>query len=272
MTLRLRPARRATGRRGSLRGARHRHRHAGRGAERGVRALPPGGQRDDRACAAAPGWGWRSASASSKPWAGASRCRARRARVGVRLRRSTSTRPGADALAGDDSDLGSLDADATFTGERCWWWRTTIVNRMIGSEMLKSLGIDVLEAEDGAQALTELAHQHVDLVLMDIQMPVLDGYAATRQIRERETRLGLPRVPIVALTANAFDEDAATVAGRRHGRAPGQALFAPAIARPAAALAVGGRAPPGATAPGAATGSAATRRRSGNRPFRRPGR
>jgi CheY-like chemotaxis protein len=49
----------------------------------------------------------------------------------------------------------------------------------------------------------------VDLVLMDISMPVLDGYAATRQARERELRLRLPRVPIVALTSYAFDEDAA---------------------------------------------------------------
>jgi two-component system, sensor histidine kinase len=82
------------------------------------------------------------------------------------------------------------------------------VNRMIGAEMLKSFGVDVLEAEDGAQALTVLERQRVDLVLMDIQMPVLDGYGATRSARERETRLRLPRVPIVALTANAFDEDA----------------------------------------------------------------
>ena len=83
-----------------------------------------------------------------------------------------------------------------------------IVNRMIGVEMLKSFGVDVLEAEDGAQSLTVLEKQRVDLVLMDIQMPVLDGYAATRRVRERESRLRLPRVPIVALTANAFDEDA----------------------------------------------------------------
>jgi len=83
------------------------------------------------------------------------------------------------------------------------------VNRMIGVEMLKSFGVEVAEAEHGAQALAMLDKQRFDLVLMDIQMPVLDGYAATQQVRERESRLRLPRVPIVALTANAFDEDAA---------------------------------------------------------------
>jgi signal transduction histidine kinase/CheY-like chemotaxis protein len=83
------------------------------------------------------------------------------------------------------------------------------VNRMIGAEMLKSFGIDVVEAEQGQQALQLMDRQRFDLVLMDIQMPVLDGYAATQQVRERESRLRLPRVPIVALTANAFDEDAA---------------------------------------------------------------
>ena len=134
-----------------------------------------------------------------------------------------SSRPGAGSVFGftlsfplapnmplpvHDSDFGSLDAGATFTGV-VLLVEDNIVNRMIGAEMLKSFGIDVLEAEDGAQALTVLSQQHVDLVLMDIQMPVLDGYAATRQVRERETRLRLPRVPIVALTANAFDEDAA---------------------------------------------------------------
>jgi two-component system, sensor histidine kinase len=84
-----------------------------------------------------------------------------------------------------------------------------IVNRMIGAEMLKSFGLQVLEAEDGAMALTMMEHQRVDLVLMDIQMPVLDGYAATRQARAREHSLRQPRIPIVALTANAFEEDAA---------------------------------------------------------------
>ena len=83
------------------------------------------------------------------------------------------------------------------------------VNRMIAAEMLRTLGVAVVEAEDGAQALALIDQQRFDLVLMDLQMPVLDGYAATRRIREREARLRLPRVPVVALTANAFDEDAA---------------------------------------------------------------
>ncbi|ODV10245.1 MAG: hybrid sensor histidine kinase/response regulator [Rubrivivax sp. SCN 70-15] len=83
-----------------------------------------------------------------------------------------------------------------------------LVNRMIGVEMLRSLGVKVVEAEHGAQALALIDQQHFDLVLMDIQMPVLDGYATTQQVRARESRLRLPRVPIVALTANAFEEDA----------------------------------------------------------------
>ena len=83
------------------------------------------------------------------------------------------------------------------------------VNRIIADEMLQSLGLRVVEAEDGAQALEVLAHQAVDVVLMDCQMPVMDGYTATLQIREREAIAGLPRLPIVALTANAYAEDAA---------------------------------------------------------------
>jgi len=111
-------------------------------------------------------------------------------------------------LPTNDSDFARLD-QSTPLGGTVLLVEDNAVNRMIGAEMLKSFGVDVVEAEDGQQALTLLEQQRVDLVLMDIQMPVLDGYAATRSAREREARLRLPRVPIVALTANAFDEDAA---------------------------------------------------------------
>jgi two-component system, sensor histidine kinase len=107
-----------------------------------------------------------------------------------------------------DSDFGALDSGSLLSGV-VLLVEDNEVNRMIGTEMLHSFGLDVVEAENGVQALKMMEKQHVDLVLMDIQMPELDGYAATREARAREQRLRLPRVPIVALTANAFDDDAA---------------------------------------------------------------
>ena len=83
------------------------------------------------------------------------------------------------------------------------------VNRMIAREMLSSFGINVIEADDGQHALDQLARHPVDLILMDCQMPIMDGYAASREIRNRERQAGGAHIPILALTANAFDEDTA---------------------------------------------------------------
>ena len=83
------------------------------------------------------------------------------------------------------------------------------VNRLIARSMLESLGLTVVEAADGLEALAQARMHAVDLVFMDCQMPNLDGYGTTRRWREREQRLGLPRTPIVAMTANAFEEDVA---------------------------------------------------------------
>ncbi|MEO8808258.1 MAG: ATP-binding protein [Burkholderiaceae bacterium] len=107
-----------------------------------------------------------------------------------------------------DSAMGGLDGAAPLAG-RVMVVEDNDVNRMIAREVLQSLGLSVLEASDGMQALELLELQPVDLVLMDCQMPVMDGYAATQEIRKRESRLGLPRLPVLALTANAFEEDAA---------------------------------------------------------------
>ncbi|MFO1285799.1 MAG: ATP-binding protein [Rubrivivax sp.] len=109
-------------------------------------------------------------------------------------------------LPNTDSDFGRLDGSDRLRG-MVLLVEDNIVNRLVGAEMLRSLGLEVIEAEDGAKGAALLERQRVDLVLMDLQMPVLDGLGATRQVREREARLRLPRVPIVALTANAFDED-----------------------------------------------------------------
>lgn len=81
------------------------------------------------------------------------------------------------------------------------------VNRLIARAHLEALGVEVIEAADGEEALEAASERRVDLVLMDCHMPRLDGYAATRLWRLRERRLGLPRTPIIALTANAFDDD-----------------------------------------------------------------
>ena len=107
----------------------------------------------------------------------------------------------------NDSALGALDGDSTLMGN-VLVVEDNEVNRMIAREVLISLGLSVIEAGDGQQALEQLVSNNVDVVLMDCQMPVMDGYAATQAIRKREARLGLPRLPVLALTADAFADDA----------------------------------------------------------------
>jgi CheY-like chemotaxis protein len=107
-----------------------------------------------------------------------------------------------------DSALGALDDDDQALSGCVLVVEDNDVNRMIAREVLLSLGLEVIEATDGREALQRLHDQSVDLVLMDCQMPVMDGYAAAEHIRKRERRLGLDRTPILALTADAFDEDA----------------------------------------------------------------
>jgi len=70
--------------------------------------------------------------------------------------------------------------------------------------MLEQVGIAPTIVADGRAAVKAWESQAWDLVLMDVQMPVLDGIAATRAIRAREAALGRPRTPILALTANAM--------------------------------------------------------------------
>jgi len=84
------------------------------------------------------------------------------------------------------------------------------INQAILMDMLENLHIKAILAEDGLQALEQLksmAAQEIDVILMDCQMPVLDGYDTTKRIRSGMAGEQWQPVPIIALTANALDGD-----------------------------------------------------------------
>jgi signal transduction histidine kinase/CheY-like chemotaxis protein len=81
------------------------------------------------------------------------------------------------------------------------------VNQMIANAMLTNLGLTVASARDGAHAIELYADSDFDLVLMDCEMPGLDGYEAARRIRLLEAQTSRPRTPIIAVTAHALTGD-----------------------------------------------------------------
>lgn len=91
-------------------------------------------------------------------------------------------------------------------------WRVLVAddnptNRMVLRRMLEDHGHEVLEARDGREAVERWRVGAVDRILMDVQMPGMDGLEATRAIRDEERRRGLGPTPIVAVTANALSGD-----------------------------------------------------------------
>lgn len=81
------------------------------------------------------------------------------------------------------------------------------INQEVAKAMLKKMGFLVNVANNGQEALQALEQNSFDLVLMDCMMPIMDGYAATAEIRRRQSLGQLPGFPIIALTANAVSGD-----------------------------------------------------------------
>ena len=79
-------------------------------------------------------------------------------------------------------------------------------NRQIIRDLLSSVGYELIEAVDGAEGVAMAQSEHPDLILMDIQLPVIDGYEATRRIRAIPD---LVKVPIIAVTSYALSGDEA---------------------------------------------------------------
>nr|WP_246221621.1 response regulator [Marichromatium bheemlicum] len=100
------------------------------------------------------------------------------------------------------------------TGTRVLLVEDNLINQRLARALLERWGCEVTLAEHGAEALARFVPGRFDLVLMDMQMPVLDGLGATREIRAREADQGR-RVTIVAMTANAMasDREACLAAG-----------------------------------------------------------
>ena len=109
-------------------------------------------------------------------------------------------------LAEEPEERGE-EAGALHFGARVLMVEDNETNRLILEQILNRLGCHVTHAGNGLEALDILRQRSFDLVLMDVQMPVMDGLVAASKIRERESALGLPRQPIIALTANALAGD-----------------------------------------------------------------
>ena len=81
------------------------------------------------------------------------------------------------------------------------------VNQEVARSMLELLGCGITVAGNGREAVAAVASARFDLVLMDCQMPQMDGYQATAAIRDRERSMALPRLPVIGVTANALVGD-----------------------------------------------------------------
>jgi CheY-like chemotaxis protein len=105
------------------------------------------------------------------------------------------------------SPVGATASAASLKGARVLVVEDNPVNLMITEEFVRQLGHVPTGATDGARAIVACEQEAPQLVLMDLQMPVMDGLESTRRLRALQAEGRLPPFPIVALTAHANDAD-----------------------------------------------------------------
>jgi signal transduction histidine kinase/CheY-like chemotaxis protein len=138
--------------------------------------------------------------------------------------------PRAEAAARDAADAHA-DDDSALDGARVLLAEDHPTNQRVVAMILEAAGVALTIVDNGREALEAVKASRFDLILMDMQMPVMDGLTATAAIREHQLRAGGARTPIIMLTANALDEHVDS------GRAAGADLHVTKPLRPYALLA-----------------------------------
>ena len=103
-----------------------------------------------------------------------------------------------------ENESGTDVRPAAISGARILLAENNLFNQQVATEFLENVGATVCVAQNGKEAIDLLAHECFDCVLMDLQMPVLDGFETTRLIRADPALAGMP---VIAMTANASEED-----------------------------------------------------------------
>ncbi len=154
---------------------------------------------------------------SGDNWGDSDRCRdlgiavhltkpVRRAELRAAIATALSGRAASYGPARDRRSLSASPAELAGPPIRVLIAEDNVVNQRVAVRILEKRGYDVTVAENGQEALDVLEKQEFDIVLMDVQMPVMSGFEATAAIREREAR-GDGHIPIIAMTAHAMTGD-----------------------------------------------------------------